>query len=335
MEKWKKDQKTQEKEEKKELKRLEHLDAGQQEAFMLAAISGVTMPVKQKALSRLSDQSMLAKVAIQTKLKQVRIAVLDKMTDVKALQDVAQNMIGHSGGNRENEDRNYEISHLFAKLNKSDYILMKKIFETAADPAIRREAAQYVALTTEDENELIEIAKKSPDGFTRQKAIKRIFNQPFLFEVAKSDDDFTARYAIENLTVSEYLVELVRNSNNREKIEAAFRNPHFTSQHLVELICSSKDRNIRSMAIRNPSFTNQEMLADIAKNDADLSVASTACVKLGGHKLDGCTCTICRSETHDFEQVRYNENNVDHTSETVYKCRRCGKTYTSTSGDWL
>ena len=283
---------------KRAIKQLNKLTDSQQAAFAEAALNEQYLPVNLRAVERLTDQMLLAKVAIHGSGK-IRSAALEKLNDSQALACVAKEMCLPN----DYHTAQSELFSLFTRLNTKNYPLVKEIYTSAVDTKIRQQAEEYVAELSTDEDELIAIAKTvnlyQP---AHEKAIAKISRQDALYEIAMRG----SCPAIAKLTDVARLTEIVRTCTDFRMREAAIRSPHFTDQEELAAIAVKGDYSIRQDAYKNPNLqdpallayvfresdvpcwrdldpvTDRELLADIAQNGKHYKNQQTALRKIAG-----------------------------------------------------
>jgi len=199
-----------------------------------------------------------------------------------------------------------------------------------------------------DNGRLANIARdRGLGGYIRIAAIHRIADQNTLKKLAIEFYDYLkgepsdgemqniALEVIRKLATDKAVTEIIETFNNGDKpwIPSKILENTTLAQNVFEKYARDpgNDDRTRISAIKN--MTNIDSIRGIAATDADLTVSLAACEKSGIHMLDGCKCTICRNEVHNWEQTGSEVNNIDRTSETYYRCRRCGKTKISYASD--
>jgi hypothetical protein len=314
--------------------------------------------IRKNALDKLTDQSLLADVAKSSRNGNVRDEAAEKITDQSALIDVAMNA--------KSQTAQIAIKKI------TDQSILADIAKGNRDRFICAVAAESKYLT--DQLILADIVKNAKFCMAREAAVEKITDETILLDIAKSKGCESAVRACEKLTDQAMIIDVAKNAEYkygdigmmaasklsdkmlaqevyagiaqttnyaRIRMEAADKltDPILAQEFYADIAKKGKSKTTWSVEwyakIAIEKLNSQEMLLDVANNAVDQMSRETACGKVGQHDWNGCICTRCQKENHDFWITSY-RNEVTggwyggeiSITITEYKCRRCGKTKT-------
>jgi hypothetical protein len=210
--------------------------------------------VLEKAISRLSEQTLLANVAKVAQMDKIRMIAIEKL-----ITENHQPLLAEIAKEDTNSDVRMAAINLIAKNNQSLFA---------------------------------EIAKEGQYYDGRTAAIKKLIpenHQPLLAEIAKEDTDFWHREvriaAMEKLIPENHqplLAEIAKEDKNWEVRSAAYKKINDEQRALWEIV---KNAPISQKIESLKSLTEQALLADIAKEYENRKVCRAAIEKLTDENL--------------------------------------------------
>ena len=256
-------------------------------------------------IEKSTDQMFLANVAKSDEDSSICIAAAKKLTDQTLLFDVAKSAKYYR------DVRNIAVGKLDSQQLQA---LLADIAKNYKDFYLCSAAIEKLT----DQTTLADIAKNHKDTSVRSVAIKKLTDQITLAEIAKTDEEVVCQIKAAIKITNPITLAVVL-----QKID--FYNFHTESmKNLVERI------------------TNDILLREIAINCKSDFLRNYCCEKLGGHLLDGCKCSICGIEKHEYREIAGGGNSENaggfaETFDIFYRCLRCGKTKIGTGfryTDW-
>ena len=199
--------------------------------------------VRADAVKELSDQVLLAKVALNDKDSSVRGTAVEKLNDQALLVGIA--LKDDSGSVR-----------MSAVRNLTDQTLLARIAETDRDANVRLNGV----LKLTDQTLLAKIAIKDPKNVVRYAAIEKLTDQALLAEVAlELRESILYMEVIRRLTDQTLLAKVA--------IEGFFKDPIFklTDQSLlVKVALQARRQSVRDASIKE--LKDETLLTGIALN---------------------------------------------------------------------
>ena len=195
--------------------------------------------VRLASIEKLTDQTILAKVAHNDKHTSARKSAIEKLTDQATLADVAKNDSDASVRKAAIEKITVLTDLVLAEFAKND-----------SDASVRRVTIEKL----NNQTVLAEVAKNDNDASVRKAAIGRLTDWSIISEVAKNDNDATVRkVAIEQLTDWTALAEISKSdSDTRERKayrKAISGNPTDLEQLVVLLYNDAKTEKTLSIVL--------------------------------------------------------------------------------------
>jgi hypothetical protein len=213
--------------------------------------------VRFTAVRKLTDQAILAKIAVEDKNDLVRKAAVEKLNDQALLVKIAV------------EDKGWYVRlHAVKRLN--DQALLVKITVEDNDEHVRQAAVERLT----DQGLLAKVAVEGKDLSVRESAIVRLTDQSLLARLTADDEDASVRLtAIGKLTDQSLLAKLAGEDNDEHVRQGAVE--RLTDQSLLaKLAVEAKLLDTRVAAIRN--VTNQALLCKWAAKDAQAAIRQAA-----------------------------------------------------------
>jgi len=194
--------------------------------------------IRRSAVSRLSDEALLAKIAKTDRAPGVRIAA------VRELRGSAQGA------------------------------LLSEIARTDCDEDVREAAVDRL----DDQDVLAEIAGTNSNKRVRWLAVKKLSNQTLLAEIAKTDNDENIRKAaFEGLIDGALLAEIFKTAGdgNVRRLAVTRLAEQASLVHIRTIYATNVDKDRRNTAAKLDN-EYQILLANIAKTDSDASMRRIA-----------------------------------------------------------
>lgn len=217
--------------------------------------------VRLSAVKKLTDQALLAKIAVETMDSDVRAAAVRKLTDQAVLAKIAV----------EDKDR-YVRSAAANKL--TDQSLLEKIAVEDKTDVVRYNAVMKLT----DQAMLEKITVEEKDRNVRLAAAKKLTHQALLEKIAVADNDWNVRLAaVEKLTNQEVLDKIVVEDNEKVVRKAAVEK---LTNHalLAKIAMEDKDWVVRLAAVEK--LTDEVVLEKIAAEDKNGVVKEAARLRL-------------------------------------------------------
>jgi uncharacterized protein YihD (DUF1040 family) len=213
------------------------------------------------AVSRISDQGLLAKLAVESSFYDVRKTAVEKLTDQVLLQKIAAT--DSAGVVREAAlttlvDPDRALVARMAVQDKEDFVRTAAVSRLKDQSLLSRialhdgdpSARRAAAKRLDDQVSLARLAVKDPEESVRQAAVERLTNQAVLYRIALHDSDEGIRMAaVERMTDQALLVSIVRVSKQLDIRQAAIG--RLTDQVLLrEWATKNPQAAVRQGAVR-------------------------------------------------------------------------------------
>jgi len=282
-------------------------------------------------IEKSTDQMFLANVAKSDEDSSICIAAAKKLTDQTLLFDVAKSAKYYR------DVRNIAVGKLDSQQLQA---LLADIAKNYKDFYLCSAAIEKLT----DQTTLADIAKNHKDFYLCSAAIEKLTDQTTLADIAKNHKDTSVRsVAIKKLTDQITLAEIAKTDEEVVcQIKAAIK---ITNPITLAVVLQKIDfYNFHTESMKNlvERITNDILLREIAINCKSDFLRNYCCEKLGGHLLDGCKCSICGIEKHEYREIAGGGNSENaggfaETFDIFYRCLRCGKTKIGTGfryTDW-
>ena len=212
----------------------------------------------QAAIDKLTDQALLATIAVKEEDPNVRLLAVYKLTDQALLAKIA---VGD----------NDQYVRSAAVINLTDQNVLVKIAIEADEFGLDvREA--FFHLT--DQTLLARIAVEARNADVRKLAVKDLTDQALRAKIAiEAKDAYVRATAVEDLTNQALLAKIAVEDNNTSVRATAVYN--LTNQALlVKFAVEDKDSDVRAVAVQK--LTDQMLLAKVAVEvkDSDTGIAA-------------------------------------------------------------
>lgn len=202
--------------------------------------------VRQAAVYKLTDQSLLAKIAVQDNNQYVRSAAVINLTDQNVLAKIAIEAV----------DFRFDVREAF--LHLTDQALLARIAVEAKNEDVRKNAVKDLT----DQALRTKIAIEAKDADVRATAVEDLTDQALLAKIAIEDNSTSVRAtAVEKLTDQALLTKFAVKDNNSDVRAIAVEK--LTDQALLAKVAiDAKDSDTRKAAIEK--LTDQAPLAKVA-----------------------------------------------------------------------
>jgi hypothetical protein len=229
------------------------------------AVEDTNADVRYLAVKKLTDQAVLAKIAVKDREPYVRRAAVQNLTDQAALAKVAV------------EDKEWRIRDSAVE-KLTDQALLAKIAVEATEASVRPAAVRNLT----DQALLAKIAVNDKDPDVREAAVEKLTDQALLAKIAVVDEnEWVRRAAVEKLTDQALLAKIAVNDKDSDVREAAVEK--LTDQALLAKIAVvDKDRSVRAKAIAAMVQSNPALklhAGNLGVSSSDL-LESTARIRL-------------------------------------------------------
>jgi hypothetical protein len=210
-----------------------------------------------RAVNALTDQTLLAKIAVEEKDQVARVIAVQKLTDQALLAIIAV------------EDKVFSI-RMIAVGKLTDKALLEKFAVEDKDASVRSQAVRKLT----DQKLLAKIAFEDKDSTVRLTAVGTLTDLTLLARIAIENNDVYVRMeAIRKLTDQSLFAKIAVGDKNPDVRSQAVEK--LTDQALLAKIAvEDKDRSVRSEA--SDKLADQALLAKIAAVDKDQRVRSRA-----------------------------------------------------------
>ncbi|MDR2496415.1 MAG: hypothetical protein LBD21_04735 [Tannerellaceae bacterium] len=221
----------------------------------------------KEAVRKIDDQKKLARIAVEARRYDARIAAIEKL---KA------------------EDH----QTLLAEIAKTEYGPVRK-------------AAIKKLIAEDHQPTLAEIAKANVDYFELKAIVEKLTDQACIADVARNAKNREARIAaIEKLIAEEFqplLAEIAKTDENSGFSKAAVE--ALTDQTCIaDVACNARDRYVRKAAINKLiAEDHQPLLIEIAKTDMDSDVCKAAFKKILPTEHQPTLAEIAKAHVDYFE----------------------------------
>lgn len=234
---------------------LEKLALTNQELLAKLALEDPITVIREVAVGKLTDQAVLARMALENKSTYVRQAAVDKLADPVLLAQVAV----------ESTD---EIGKTAAR-KLTDQAMLARVAVEGKGAFSRAAAAGKLA----DHDALARIAVEDESELVRRAAVDKLTDQTLLARVAAEDKDWRVReVAVDKLADQALLARLAIEDQNGRVCEAAVGK--LTDQAMLERVALESTGEIREIAVRK--LTDQEVLARLAELDKESAIRMAA-----------------------------------------------------------
>jgi len=191
-----------------------------------------------------------------------------------------------------------------------------------SDSVMRKQAIQ--SLDPNDLDALMDIAKNDGEIEMRKLAIQKISSPVYLTDLLKNEQDASVQNVIKE-TLRRHWFKIIKNHVGAPSMEIRKMIDELQIKDRDELLTSAKSPAVRMELLE--SCTKQGLLAQVAKNDTQESVALTALAKVQRENLieevkNGAFCMAVRSRAIDMLaeiQASKTEPAVDKASLLVQK----------------
>ena len=191
-----------------------------------------------------------------------------------------------------------------------------------SDSAMRKQAIQ--SLDSTDLDALLDIAKNDGEIEIRKIAIQKISSPVYLNDLLKTEKDVSVQNFIKE-TLRKHWFKIIKNHIGAPSTEIRKMIEELQIKDRDELLSTAKSPAIRLELLEN--CTKQGLLAQVAKNDSQESVAFAALAKVQRENLieeikDGAVCNSVRNKAKDMLaeiQASKTEPAVDKASLLVQK----------------
>ncbi len=224
--------------------------------------------VRRDAVKKLTDQALLARIAIKDHVPDVRAAAVGRLTDQALLTQFAT------------KDKNPYV-RASAVYNLTDQALLTKFLTTDADVGVRAAAVHNLT----DQTLLRNLATGDAEGWVRSAAVGHVTDQALLARMAIEDKVPEVREAAtENLTDQALLARIATEDPVLKVQEAAIAN--LTDQPLLAQLCAhGLSSYLLPRAVEK--VTDQALLLQIALVDRDCKATDSAIGKLTDQAMLG------------------------------------------------
>jgi hypothetical protein len=169
-----------------------------------------------------------------------------------------------------------------------------------SDSAMRKQAIQSLGST--DLDALLDIAKNDSETEIRKLAVQKISSHVYLSDLLKTEQDVSVQNAIKE-TLRKYWFKIIKNHVGVPSMEIRKVIGELQIKDRDELLSVAKSPAIRLELLGG--CTKQGLLAQVAKNDQQESVALLALAKVQRENLieeikDGAVCNSVRSKAKDM-----------------------------------
>jgi len=230
-------------------------------------LDSTNAPDRMQAVAQITDQTVLAKVALDNKDWAVRDAALDKLTNQAVLAKLAVKAAA-------DEDDVLKPIGVGAVKKLTDQTLLAKIAMELQYGYIGY--AAWDAL--KDQAVLAQIAQQAEDPGNRISALKKLTDQVLLAKIAEEDKDKDVRSdAFDHITDESLLAKLVTdnrvaNIESRHKAIAKLHGTHFDFQKLAGNLSTQTFDAAEAVSRINLVFTNQIVTARMPNSSFSLDV---------------------------------------------------------------
>jgi hypothetical protein len=232
------------------------------------------------AVGELTDQALLAKIAVESKYMNVRWVAVEKLNDPALLARIAV-------GDKDWSVRESAIHKLTDAIGKlTDQAVLAKFAVEGGDAAVRGAAVEKLT----DQAALAKVAVESQDAAVRSAAVEKLNDPALLARIAVGDKDWHVRLsAIHKLTdaIGKLTDQAALAKFASEGGDAAVRGAavgKLTDQAaLAKIAVESQDAAVRSAAVKK--LTDQAALAKIAEKEEVSFVRGAAVEKLTDQAL--------------------------------------------------
>jgi len=191
-----------------------------------------------------------------------------------------------------------------------------------SDSAMRKQAIQ--SLDSTDLDALLDIAKNDGEIEMRKIAIQKISSPVYLNDLLKTEKDVSVQNFIKE-TLRKHWFKIIKNHIGAPSTEIRKMIEELQIKDRDELLSTAKSPAIRLELLEN--CTKQGLLAQVAKNDSQESVAFAALAKVQRENLieeikDGAVCNSVRNKAKDMLaeiQASKSEPAVDKANLLVQK----------------
>ena len=238
--------------------------------------------VRLFAAAKLTDQTLLAKLALEPKNNDRRRVAVERLTDQALLAKLAL------------EEKDKELGRV-AVSKLTDQILLAKIaleandgqlcgaaVERITDKALLSKMGMWIKpeLTRQlkDETLLGKIAVGAKDWNVRRVAAGRVNDQALLAKIAMQDQRSEVRHiAVEKLTDQVVLAKTAMEDKDKE-VRRASTAKLLDQAFLVKIAVEDKDRDVQLAAVKN--LTHQPFLANLVSEHKDRDIRRLALERL-------------------------------------------------------
>ena len=223
--------------------------------------------VRMAAVYKLTDQALLAKIAVGDNDQYVRSAAVEHLTDQTVLVKIAI----------EANDIGYDVREAF--LHLTDQALLARIAVEAKNKDVRKLAVKDLT----DQALRAKIAVEAKDADVRATAVEDLTNQALLTKIAVEDNSTSVRAtAVYNLTDQALLVKFAVEDKDTDVRAVAVQK--LTDQMLLAKVAvEAKDSDTGKAAVEK--LTDQAPLAKVAVGSRNLEVRKAAVEKLTNQAL--------------------------------------------------
>jgi len=169
-----------------------------------------------------------------------------------------------------------------------------------SDSVMRKQAIQ--SLDSTDLDALLDIAKSDSEIEMRKLAIQKISSPVYLTDLLKTEQDVSVQNVIKE-TLKKHWFKIVKNHIGAPSMEIRKMIEELQIKDRDELLSSAKSPAVRMELVE--SCNKQGLLAQVAKNDSQESVALSALAKVQRENLieeikDGAVCSSVRSKAKEM-----------------------------------
>jgi len=266
------------------LRAVSKLSASEPEALIDYALGDPADSVRRAAVSKLTDEAILARIARRDPSPEVRVAALDRMTDQEVFAEIAVS------------DTDAE-TRAMAVLQLTDESLLKDFALHADSAAVRTAACVHLR-----DQAVLEIAARDPDAMVRSTAAQKLSDPARLGEVALSDPDMLTRLLAvlnPNLISPSVLLEVAATDSDGD-VKAAAIAKLTAPPLLADLARHSKERIVRYAAVTHPGLVDRRTLTAVAAKDPEPLIRAEAIVRLAALSGETALRFLARYDVSDL-----------------------------------